>query len=447
MKQIIGIVLLGAMLIGILSLSNGVAAQEGPTPTPNNIDPVLREGMEIAELRLQNIRQLENTTPVNRTFAQRETLLNNSIATMRDTYTIETASDDMLFYDVFGFVPRNFNLHENTQNMMQSSIASYYDYQQDTLMLIFGGSNILEPLESVRYGYIYLQQLLNDNYDIFAARDAAIENGNIDQAMAINAIVEGDTQHTLQFYVRELIDTGELDISTLISTIGVPGKAIPIGTPQVLIDELAFPTTAGVPFVQELYEQTDSWRLVDLVYDRLPLSTEQILHPNLYLLYEAPHAIRLEPLADFWAEQPPINGNWELIRDQTLGEFYLRQHLALVYNPEVVDDVASGWGGDRFLLYSDDSSDVAMVWRTSWDTNEDFFEFEGRYANFISAWLGTEAQQYPDGTNCWMAGERSICTATLPGHDLLIVQAPTLDLTLNILLFELDHLATTKIIG
>ena len=61
-------------------------------------------------------------------------------------------------------------------------------------------------------------------------------------------------------------------------------------TPQILVEGLLFPYTAGQAFVLPV-QTSGGWKAVDALYDDMPRSTEQILHPDKYRAGEEPIAV------------------------------------------------------------------------------------------------------------------------------------------------------------
>ena len=72
---------------------------------------------------------------------------------------------------------------------------------------------------------------------------------------------------------------------------GHPGRSSAT-TPPILRETLTFPYTTGAFYVQSA-QTAGGWAAVDAFYDRMPESTEQILHPEKYAANEAPVAVDL----------------------------------------------------------------------------------------------------------------------------------------------------------
>ena len=108
------------------------------------------------------------------------------------------------------------------------------------------------------------------------------------------------------------------------------------------------------------------WDRDDLAYNNVPVSTEQILHPQKYLKYENPVSVEIP---DF---SPYLPSNWTESRRNTMGEFWLE----LIFNKGHLKKGVGGegWGGDQYVIYSAEGNNL-MVLKTVWDTVSDHEEF------------------------------------------------------------------------
>ncbi len=434
-------VVLGVMVVGMpLIMNGGVLAQDDGTPTvvliPTEIPVILQADIDRTEIQVQDIRQLTATDVLNREIMSEDDLRHVASRRLADQYLPEEVQSDLLFYEAFGFIDGNANLFGIAENLVVNQTADFYDREQNVMYMVEG--NGLDPFRSILYARHYALALQNQNFDTQRLIDDALEAQEYDRAMALLALFEGDAHLTTLLFAEELIEQNPTSASSLISQI--------IGSPNVglneeaaiLSSELLFPSEAGLSFVQGLFEESNDWRLVNAAYQRLPLSTEQILHPTLYLLYEEPHDISLLALNDFWNEQFP-NEEWNLVRDQALGEFYLREHLRLFFSNVIAGEIAAGWGGDRFLLYRNEAdNEIVMVWKTSGDTPEDALQFDLQYGDFLGQWFGVPGEIVDDNQACWVAFGRNACKVTLENDEILIVFAPTIELVNAIVDFQLQ---------
>ena len=114
--------------------------------------------------------------------------------------------------------------------------------------------------------------------------------------------------------------------------------------PPVLISSLSFPYSSGYRFVETLYD-AGGFEAIDAAWADPPRSTEHILHPERYLAGDAPQIVTLPPLTD------TLGVGWELLEDDILGEFFLREYLDQQLAAAVAERAAEGWGGDRYAVY------------------------------------------------------------------------------------------------
>ena len=142
------------------------------------------------------------------------------------------------------------------------------------------------------------------------------------------------------------------------------------GMPAILRETLLFPYTTGLTFVQA-FQAEGGWSAVNELYDRMPTSTEQILHPVAYVANEAPVAVALP--ADLVTE---LGDGWSVPLEDTFGELQLGIWLRESGIPaEVAATATAGWGGDRLAVYQGPDDAWAVIVETRWDSARDATEF------------------------------------------------------------------------
>lgn len=138
--------------------------------------------------------------------------------------------------------------------------------------------------------------------------------------------------------------------------------------PRLFVRSSDFGYRRGGIFVETIRTKA-GMKAVDSAYDKLPASTEQILHPEKYLAGEAPVALDLAPLEEKLAED-----GYGITYRTTLGEFgsavFLETHVR-----DVEPSAAEGWGGDRIVLFEGRGM-WFIVWATEWDSEKDAEEFQ-----------------------------------------------------------------------
>jgi hypothetical protein len=122
----------------------------------------------------------------------------------------------------------------------------------------------------------------------------------------------------------------------------------------------------GLCFIQAVSDKV--LRGVVGIFEDLPTTTEQILHPEKYIAGEAATVVALRPLT--------LGGGWQELGRANFGEFGLQNLLllGLLGDRPGVQAAAAGWGGDAFGLYA--NGDARLLYaETTWDTPEDAREF------------------------------------------------------------------------
>jgi hypothetical protein len=155
--------------------------------------------------------------------------------------------------------------------------------------------------------------------------------------------------------------------------------------------------------------------MVDDAFGAVPVSTEQILHPERYP-DDLPAAVDLPDLTE------TLGGNWYLYDQNVMGEWYTFLILNKAYDAafqlpeETAAAAAEGWGGDAYAFYlNPDTDEVVFVMDTVWDTPEDADEFAAAFIDYASlrwdlgatssvrSWTGV------DGTVAfWQDGDRTV---------------------------------------
>jgi hypothetical protein len=107
-------------------------------------------------------------------------------------------------------------------------------------------------------------------------------------------------------------------------------------------------------------------------YTRLPASSEQILHPDRYLMFDRPVKIDIPDLSE---------REWKQIDADVNGEFGYQVLLAEFIDKDRARSASAGWGGDRYALYENARTAALMIVQyTAWDSQQDAKEFFSAYS-------------------------------------------------------------------
>jgi hypothetical protein len=147
--------------------------------------------------------------------------------------------------------------------------------------------------------------------------------------------------------------------------------------PNYLRETLLFPYTYGASFLQEVVRE-HSWFKVNEIYEDLPTSTEQILHPAKYL------GKRDEPTQiDQSVLRPALSDDTEPVFENVLGEFTLYLLLQEFLDQGSALRASKGWDGDSITLMANAEGKETLLLETIWDSDRDAKQFQTAYIALI----------------------------------------------------------------
>jgi hypothetical protein len=148
--------------------------------------------------------------------------------------------------------------------------------------------------------------------------------------------------------------------------------------PPYIRDELLFPYLAGTGFSQQFLKAHSGWRDLHLIFQNPPVSTQQIIHPDLYLSNAKPEAVTLPD----WKNLVP--DDWKLLEENVLGEFGFGEVLKQFLGQERADMTSSAWKGDRYAIFeSAKNKNTSLVFRIVLDNPDDAARFFGQYSELL----------------------------------------------------------------
>ena len=253
-------------------------------------------------------------------------------------------------YRLFGMLPDTLRLRDLLLNLYAEQVAGYYDPDSAMLFGVAGADRAQlrlvlahEMVHALQGQYLPLDSILKStvNNDRLTAAQSVLEGQATLVSIEVLTPGQGVTA-TPQFWelYRDQVRAQQ-------SAMPVFARA-----PLVVREALIFPYLEGAEF---MHWWADHGPRDTLPYGpRMPVSTEQILHPDRYARGDAP--VTLAFAAD--------SG---VLYEDVLGESEIRVLLAVLAGSDDVQTVVPiGWGGDRFRVY-DAPGGPALVWYVAWD--------------------------------------------------------------------------------
>ncbi len=274
-------------------------------------------------------------------------------------------------YARFGLVPDTLDLEPLLSRLLLEQVAGFYDPASDTLFVVEGISD--ELVDGV-----LVHEMVHALQDQYVDLDSLVEatRRRNDRGMAVQAAIEGHATFVMYEWMLGQMTGGSVDLSRMprlsesldreaLASAGVEMPELQ-QAPAVIREQLLFPYVSGLDFIQVRWAGSDG--RVPPLGDALPLTTEQILHPE---RWGAPEV----------APPPPLefavvaSGGWTEVYTDGLGEVDTRILLReFLEDRDRADAGAAGWDGDVYRLLEGPDGE-ALVWVSRWDTESEATEF------------------------------------------------------------------------
>lgn len=281
--------------------------------------------------------------------------------------------------EAFGLIPKDFPLDSFMLDVLTDQVAGLYDPKAKEFYIAdWIPADEQRAVMSHELTHALEDQSFHIDSWIKAARpndDAELAREAVSEGSALAAMVDY-TLREQQVSVRDLPDVALLIRSGAVEEMDKdPNLA---KAPGYIRDELLFPYLAGTSFSQQFLKAHNGWSDLNLLFKDPPVSTQQILHPQMYLTNVKPAAVTLPE----WKAIVP--GDWKLLEENVLGEFGLQEVLKQFLGQDRADTLAAAWAGDRYALFEDPKTkQTSLVFRLTLDNNEDAARFFGQYSEVL----------------------------------------------------------------
>lgn len=294
---------------------------------------------------------------------------------------------------MFGFLPPDYDLKKVLVDLMTEQAAAFYDYDRKKLYITESDSSFLEKRAALVHELAHA--LADQNFSLGKYLRKGTRSD--DAATAREAVTEGQATWLMWAYVSKL-GGGEAVVpdAVLESMTGAAAAAVssqyPVfaNAPLYMRQSLTFPYTAGLEFQNALTKRLGKQGFSE-VYRRPPVSTQQILHPQLYLDGQQPLRVT--------TPKPPKKG-YRQLTEGTVGELDFQILLEQYAGAETAGKIAPHWRGGEYAVYeSKRGKKPLLTFAVEWDSPETAREFLAAYRTVLEKkWqhpmIREEAQGY-----------------------------------------------------
>jgi hypothetical protein len=268
----------------------------------------------------------------------------------------------------FGLVPADFDLAKTTVDLLTEQAAAFYDYDKKKLFITESTpSDTQEPVLAHELSHA----LADQNYNL--ARFIRQGRKSDDGATARLAVMEGQATWLMSEFLARKTGQSLKNSPALVAMMSnlseSGGGQYPVFDASPLYERttLVFPYTRGMLFQNALY-QRDGVAAFGEVFRRPPLSTQQIIHPEMYFNGVKPTQPELP--------DAHLPHGYKGLVGGSLGELEHAILLEQFAGKERAAEIAPHWRGSTFeLVESKKAARVVLLYASEWDSDEN----AGRY--------------------------------------------------------------------
>jgi hypothetical protein len=373
---------LRALLLSLALFLAGIAAhaQEAAVAPPSADSKPATDADFIAAAdevlgQMSQITGLKLLTPLKKSLRSREEIRAYVIKEMNEEKNPAERYADQRGAEAFGLLPKGFDLDTFMVNVLTEQIEGLYDPKAREFYIADWS-----PLSDQRMVMAHeLTHALEDQHFqietwVRAARP------NEDAELARDAVLEGSAMAAMVDYLmlgtgRTLKDLPDFDPGVLIGDLGSTPTLEK--APPFLKDVLIFPYLGGLTFSAAVMRNI-GWAALPGVFEKPPVSTQQILHPALYRSGKTPVVVALPRLEKL------LGSDWSKLDENTMGEFGWKEVLKQFLDNDRAKTLAAAWDGDRYAVFEHkQTKKLILAARLHLDSEEHAARFFGQYSEAL----------------------------------------------------------------
>jgi hypothetical protein len=365
-----------ALCLGCLDLR----AQEAAVARPSTDSKAVTDADFIAAAdevlgQMSQITGLKLLSPLKKSLRSREEIRAYVMKQMNEEKSPAERYADERSAEAFGLLPKGFDLDSFMINVLTEQVEGLYDPKAREFYIADWS-----PLSDQRMVMAHeLTHALEDQH--FKIEDwLKAARPNEDAELARDAVLEGSAMAAMVDYLmlgtgRSLKDLPGFDPGMLIGDLSsTPALQ---KAPPFLKDALIFPYIGGLNFSASIMRNT-GWAALPGVFEKPPVSTQQILHPALYRSGKISATVALPPLEKLLGE------NWSKLDENVMGEFGWKEVLKQFLDSDRAKSLAAAWDGDRYAVFEQkQTKKLVLVARLHLNDEEHAARFFGQYSEAL----------------------------------------------------------------
>ncbi len=314
--------------------------------------------------------------PLKKSIRSREQIREYLIKNMDEDKDKDKRYADQRALEAFGAIPKDYPLDQKLLALLTEQIAGLYDPKGREFFIadwtnpadqqVIMAHELTHALQDQHFHIEKWEDAVKKDDDALLARDAVLE-GSATVAM-IDYLLRGTGKSS-----REI---PQLDPSLLLGDVSDSPELA--SAPLVIREEMLFPYFAGSSFVQTVLKAGNGWPDFHKLFENPPASTQQIMHPELYLKGVVTQPVSLAPLLK------TVPHSWKKLDENGMGEFFVHVILKQFIGQQRADELAPAWAGDRYAIFEQKhGGPTLLLVRLRLDNDADAARFFGGYSQVL----------------------------------------------------------------
>lgn len=317
-----------------------------------------------------------------------------------------------------GLVPQEFDLARTMVDLLTEQAAAFYDFKKKKLFVLQGG----DPAGQSMVVFHELAHALADQH--FDLGKFIKKGKSDDSSLARMAVMEGQaTWLMMESVARKAgqslkeMPPSLLDMASRSSDAMATQFPVLAAAPLYIRASLLFPYAEGLRF-NHIVLQKEGQAGFARVFREPPVSSQQILHPDIYLANTRPLDVPLPKLPD--------ERDWKVVTSGALGEFDHSILLEQYVSKEDADAIAPHWrGAAAAVIEHKGDKRAVLLYASEWNTPENARKMFEAYRRILKGkWkqmrIDTDSPGSVTGSGddgdfrIWMSGTRISAVEGLP---------------------------------
>jgi hypothetical protein len=328
--------------------------------------------------------------PLKKTLRSKKEIREYLVREEKDDKDEDLRDADTKTLEAFGLIPKDFPLESFMLDVLTDQIAGLYDPKaREFYIADWIPADEQKAVMAHELTHALEDQSFHIDPWIKAARpndDAELARESVSEGSAMAAMVDY-TLRDQKMSVRDLPDVTLLIRSGAMDEMSKDPNLSK--APPYLRDDLLFPYLAGTTFSQQFLKAHTGWADLKILFANPPVSTQQIMHPDMYLAGVKPEKVDLPD----WKGIVP--SDWKLLEENVMGEFNLAEVLKQYLGQERADPLAAAWRGDRYASFENSKTkEIPLVVLVAFDSAENAARFAGQYSEALEKKYANRTQLF-----------------------------------------------------